>query len=197
MADHEPTNLNQLFDIIEESVNETDEQVTLGNILKVIGSRSFGPTLLFAGIITLAPIVGDIPGVPTIMGTFVFLISVQLLLGKKSFWLPDWILNRSVKPEKLSKSIEWLRRPAKFIDRFLKPRLTTFSTGIATHFIAVTCILVAAAMPIMEFVPFSANGAGAVLTLFGLTLIARDGLLAVAAFVILFLTVFLITYNFL
>ena len=36
----------------------------------------------------------------------------------------------------------------------------------------------------MEVVPFSANGAGIVLTIFGLSLIARDGLLALIAFVL-------------
>lgn len=34
------------------------------------------------------------------------------------------------------------------------------------------------AMPPMELIPFSANAAGAALTLFGLALVAHDGLLA-------------------
>ena len=33
-------------------------------------------------------------------------------------------------------------------------------------------------MPVMEFIPFSANLAGVVLTMFGLALMVRDGLLA-------------------
>ena len=38
-------------------------------------------------------------------------------------------------------------------------------------------------MPAMEFVPFSANIAGAAFTAFGLALIAYDGRLALLAFV--------------
>jgi hypothetical protein len=34
----------------------------------------------------------------------------------------------------------------------------------------------------MEFVPFSANGAGMIWTLFGLALITRDGVLALLGF---------------
>ena len=43
-------------------------------------------------------------------------------------------------------------------------------------------------MPPMEFVPFSANAAGAVLLAFGLALIARDGVFALVAYVITALT---------
>ena len=39
-------------------------------------------------------------------------------------------------------------------------------------------------MPFMEVVPFSANLAGAALAAFGLALVARDGLLALIAFLI-------------
>ena len=47
---------------------------------------------------------------------------------------------------------------------------------------AVICMAVAAAMPLMEVIPFSANGAGLALMAFGLAIVARDGLLALMAF---------------
>jgi hypothetical protein len=50
-------------------------------------------------------------------------------------------------------------------------------------------------MPAMELVPFSANGAGAALTAFGLSLIAHDGLLALLAFVFTAMTFGLVLYN--
>lgn len=40
-------------------------------------------------------------------------------------------------------------------------------------------------MPLMEFVPFSANIAGFTFTVFGLSLLANDGLSALIAFVFL------------
>jgi hypothetical protein len=49
----------------------------------------------------------------------------------------------------------------------------------------------------MEFVPFSANIAGAALTAFGLALIAHDGLLALLAFVLTAMIVALGVYHFL
>lgn len=193
-TNQEPTSLEQLLDRIGEAAAERD-QVPLEAILDAVGRRSFGPLLLVAGLITLAPLIGDIPGMPTLMGVFVLLTAGQLLFHREHFWLPRWLLERSVTREKLCKAIEWLRRPARFIDRWIRPRLTMFVRGVGLHVIAVASIAVAAVMPVMEFVPFSANGAGAALTAFGLALIARDGLLALLALAITAGTFGLVAYN--
>ncbi len=178
----EPTNLEQLLDRISTAAREKGP-VSVNDLLNVLGRRSFGPVLLAAGLVTLAPLIGDIPGVPTIIGAVVFLMAIQLLLGRKHFWLPYWLLRRSVERDKLCRVLEWMRSPAQFIDRFLRPRLTVFAHDAAAYAIAVICMVIAAAMPVMEVVPFSANAAGIVLTIFGLSLIARDGLLALIAFI--------------
>jgi hypothetical protein len=48
---------------------------------------------------------------------------------------------------------------------------------------AIVCICISLAMPVMEFIPFSANFAGAALTAFGLSFIAKDGLMALFGYV--------------
>ncbi|MEX0686109.1 MAG: exopolysaccharide biosynthesis protein [Balneolales bacterium] len=174
--EQEITKLDQLLDRMKNAVSDKD-QISLKSIIDVVGARSFGPLLLIAGLITLAPLLGDIPGVPTIMGLFVMLISVQMIYRHGNFWLPKWLLNRSVSTEKFQKGIGWLRRPAKFLDRLSYPRLTFFFQG-GIYIILITCALIAALMPLMEFVPFSANIAGIAFTTFGLSLITKDGLLA-------------------
>lgn len=179
MDENEPTDLKAVLDRIDAAADQ--DQVSVEMILDAVGARSFGPILLLAGLVTLAPIVGDIPGVPTMMGGLVLLTGGQLLLGRRSFWLPDALLNRSIADDKVRRAVSWLRRPARWIDRIIRPRLPMFVRGAATHVIAVICIAIALAMPPMELVPFSANGAGIALTMFGLALIGRDGLLALVA----------------
>jgi hypothetical protein len=49
--------------------------VTVGDILDEIGHRSFGVWITIAGVVTVAPIVGDIPGVPTIVAILILLLS--------------------------------------------------------------------------------------------------------------------------
>lgn len=158
------------------------EEVTLSELMDMVGRRSFGSLLLLAGLVTLAPLIGDIPGVPTILGVFVFLIATQMLVGMDHFWLPRWVLDRSVKRSHLESAIRWMRSPARFVDRLLKVRYVTLVDGKAKYAIAIVCLGVAASMPVMEVVPFSANAAGVALTAFGLALIARDGLVAAGAF---------------
>lgn len=174
--------VEQLLDRIGEA-GENGDKVSLGEVVESVGRRSFGPLLLLAGLITLAPLIGDIPGMPTIMGILVLLVAVQLLMNRKHFWLPQWLLKRSVSREKLCKGVEWLRPAAGFLDRWLRPRLTPLVKGAGTRAIAVVCIIIAAAMPAMEVVPFSANGAGVALSAFGLALVLQDGLVALIAFV--------------
>jgi hypothetical protein len=190
----EPRNLQQLLDRIAGAAEDRD-RVSVDRVLEVIGRRSYGPLLLVAGLATLAPVIGDIPGVPTIIGLVVFLAAVQLLIGREYFWLPRWLLDRSMARDKFCRGLQWLRPPARFFDRFLRPRLMILTQGAAIYVIALVCVLIAAAMPPMELVPFSANGAGAALTMFGLSLIARDGLLALLAFAFTAVTVGLVAYN--
>lgn len=176
----EISNLEELLGRIRETT-AGEGDVSLDDILGILGSRSFGTMLLLAGIITLAPLVGDIPGVPTIIALFVGLTSVQLLLRRDHVWLPEWMLKRSISSDKLEKALGWMQRPAEIVDRLLRERLVFLTQGVMKYVSATLCLCVAAVMPALEFIPFSANAAGATLTLFGLSFIARDGLMALIA----------------
>lgn len=178
----ELSNLEELLDRIKNADGKKGK-VSFDDILDEVGRRSFAPLLLLAGIITAAPVVGDIPGVPTIMGIFVLLTTGQLLSKREHFWLPEWILKRSADKEKIQKGMDWMVKPAKFIDKWSKPRLTLFTHGTGHYVIAAVCMLIALAMPMMEVIPFSANVAGIAFTLFGLSLITHDGILAILALV--------------
>jgi len=148
------TNLTELIHTMERMERE-NAQVSVDDVVHAVGRRSFGPLLLLAGLITLAPIIGDIPGMPTLMAVLVLLTSSQLLVGRETFW-----------------------------DGLLGVRLAWMTGYIGIRVTAFACLLVALAMPPMEFIPFSANGAGLALTLFGLGLVARDGLMLALGFLL-------------
>lgn len=191
----ELTNLEGLLDRIGNAARDLD-RVTLGAVVEAIGSRAFGPLLVMVGIILVSPLSG-IPGVPTTMGIVVMLIAMQLLLRRKKFWLPDWLLRRSIARNRLDKSIAWLRTPACFIDRWLRPRLTILTRGFGVFPIPIICIIIAVSLPVMELVPFSATSAGFILTAFGLSLISHDGFLALVAFILTAITFVFVVYYFL
>lgn len=180
--DSELSNLEQLIDRIDE-VAASDSEVSVDQILEAIGLRSFGPIVLFAGLVTLAPLIGDIPGVPTLFASLVILTAGQLLFRRRHIWLPSWITRRTMSRDKLRKGLKWMRGPASKIDRLIRPRLTPLVEGPGLLVMSAACVAVALAMPAMELVPFSANGGGAALTAFGLAMISRDGALALFALV--------------
>lgn len=181
--DDEPADLEELIERVDKTARERDT-VSFGDVMDATGHRSFGPLLLLAGLVMIMPIVGDIPGVPILLGLVVLLISGQMLLRREYFWLPQWMLKRSIKSDRLHKGLKWTKKPARWIDRVLRPRLARFVEGPGAYVIALASSGVALLTPAMELIPFSANLAGTVLVVFGLALVARDGLMAIVGLVL-------------
>ncbi len=175
------TNLEEMLERISNAAAQRDD-VPLGALVHAVGERTFGPLLLLAGMVTVSPLSG-IPGVPTAMGFVILLVSGQLLMRRRHFWLPQWLLRRSIERPKVERATAWLSRPARRIDHWLQPRIQVLVEGAGRYAIAGVSAALALAMPAMEVVPFSATAAGVALSAFGLALIARDGLLALLAFI--------------
>lgn len=177
---NEFASLEQFLDRIKSADNDGDK-VAVNNILDELGRSSFAPLLIFAGVITVIPVVGDIPGVPTVMGLFVLLTTGQMLFQSDHFWLPKWLLQRSIGKKKLDKGLGWMYKPAKFIDRWTKRRFILLVNGAGQTVIASVCLLIALVMPLVDIIPLSGNIAGMTFILFGLAIITHDGLLALFA----------------
>jgi hypothetical protein len=63
---------------------------------------------------------------------------------------------------------------------------------MGVYWVAAICLLIALAMPPLERVPLSADGASLALTAFGLALIGHDGLLALLAVTVTLATIVLV-----
>jgi hypothetical protein len=89
-------------------------------------------------------------------------------------------------------ALTWLQRPARFVDRITRPRLTVMVRGPSIYVIAMICLSIACLLPLMELILFSSSVAGAVLVVFGIALVSRDGLLALLGYVTTTVTVWVI-----
>jgi hypothetical protein len=181
-AGDEAETLGELLRRIGEAADAGEESISLATIIDGLGPRSYGSALLLAGLVTVAPLIGDIPGVPTLMAVVVVLTAGQMLVRRQGLWLPQWLENRSVSAERTRKAVRGLEKPARMVDRLLRPRLTGLVRGAGRAAVAAACLLIGLALPPMELIPFSATVAGAALTGFGLSLIAADGLVALLSF---------------
>jgi len=180
MTDQDPKGLADWLARIARVARDRD-RVSLEAVLEAAGRRAFGPLILLAGLVILAPVIGDIPGVPTLMALLVLLSAVQILLRREAFWLPQWLLRRSVDARRVVKVTDRLQRPLRWLEAFTRPRLLVLFNGASRALMSGICLVIALITPALELIPFSANGAGAALTLFGFALLTRDGLLALIA----------------
>lgn len=166
------------------AIDHDQDPVPLRLLLQQLERRSFGALLFLAGLVVLAPLLGDIPGVPTAAAVLVAITSTQMLIGRRWFWLPEFLLRRSIARHRLERTLDFAYGPARFTDRFLRQRLERFTSDLASRIVAGAALGIALVMPALELIPFSANLAGAALAAFGISLIARDGLFALISLVL-------------
>lgn len=189
--------INSVQGLLEHirTASANQESVSVDTILSQIGRRSFGPILLTVGLFLAVPGLSDIPTVPTILGTLIAVVGIQIVVGRNHIWMPGWLLRKKVKTKRVHTAIEWVQKPAYYADQVLKSRLLPLATGTGRCVAAVVCILLALLTPLMELVPFSSNLAGVAFTFFGLGLVGRDGLMNAIGFSICLILVGTISYG--
>ena len=187
----EPEDLRTLIANLRNA-GDADQPVTIECMLQATGERSVGALLLVPGLLVLSPLSG-IPGLPSIFAVMVVLIAGQLLIGRRHFWLPHWLLQRTASRSKYDRALAFLKRPATFVDRLLRPRLKFLTRGLAIRANALLCILIAATMPPLEIIPFGNTTAGAALSILGVGMMARDGLMILLAIAFFVFLVFLVS----
>lgn len=159
----------------------TECSATVGDIIYVVGDRSFAPLLMLVGMLLVSPLSG-VPAFPSMIAVILLLVTLQMLFGRKKFWLPAKLLQVRVSCEKLNIALKWLLPSARFFDRITMPRLTLLVRGPSVYVIAAICLSIVCLLPLMELILFSSSVIGAVLMIFGVALVSRDGLLALLGY---------------
>lgn len=95
-----PNDLGDVLEQVDECARQSTE-VSIGDLVASAGQSTFAPLILVPGLIMLAPGIGDIPGVPVLMGLLVILVVVQMLMKRRHLWLPDWLQRRSVRASRV------------------------------------------------------------------------------------------------
>lgn len=153
-------------------------QMTVGSVVAHFGRRAFGAALFIFAAPNLLPLP---PGSSTVLGWPLLLIAPQLMFGAKDPWLPKRIANHAVETSFVDAVC---RRLAPWVARI--ERVTTRRLGLlfgmpGDILLGSVCTLLAAVLvlplPLGNLLPATA------VTLLGLALVQRDGLLAIAGYV--------------
>jgi hypothetical protein len=176
--------LSDVLDRLEGAAGAGGDSIAVGDVVETLGHRSFAALMLTFSLISTSP-ASAIPGITAVVAALVFLLVAQLIAGRDCVWLPEVVTKRRMSTEKLRKGIGWLRKPVRFVERFLRPRL-----GFLYHrpwlFLPLLLILgLTLFMPLMEAIPTSGSIASAVIAIFAAGLLTRDGVLGIAAMLLL------------
>lgn len=178
----EPNNTGQALDALEATTKERS-QVSVGEVMDAFGHRSWGPFLLLPALIELSPL-GGIPGVPSVLATFILVVAAQMLVGKDHVWIPPFLERRRTKARRLKDASASVRPVARFLDRWFHGRLQRFTQGGWVRAAALVVLLLTLTVPPLELFPFASSLPMAAIALFGLALLVRDGALMLGAFII-------------
>jgi hypothetical protein len=183
-----PHTLQQLILSLEAlCARNHGSQVSVQDVVTLLGPRSFAPIILTIGLIAITPI-DSIPTLPSTFGAIVFLTAGQMLVGRKSLWLPRVISRRAVPADRLKKALRWLEPFAARADGWFGMRLTAFTQGPFLTVIALCCALLALTMPLLELAPLVSTLPALAFAAFGVALLMRDGVAALLGFAITVLT---------
>lgn len=151
------------------------EQVTLVEIMDIVGADSLMLLTIFLSLVFLVPV--SIPGVSTVFGTGILLIGITRLFSRK-LWLPKKIANRRLSSEKLragfNRALVWFHR----LEKISRPhRLRGLTTnGFMALLNNLSFILAALLlMAPFGFIPFSNTLPALALIFLAVGLMQKDG----------------------
>ena len=164
-----------LSQVMADIAADPDPQITVGEVVHRLGGRAFGAMLFVFSAPNWLPLP---PGSSTFLAAPLVVLSPQLLAGVKSPWLPRFIAGRVIDRKTLAGAfgtlIPWLRR----IEHVSRPRLTFLFGPVGQRLIGGLCLVLS--LVLLLPIPLGNMAPAAAIALFGLAMVQRDGLLALA-----------------
>lgn len=166
------------------------EEVTLSDILTLAGERVFGFLFIILSLPSALPI--PAPGYSIPFGILMFLLAIQLIIGKTIPWLPKKMMTSSMKLKMvqslLKKGLPWLKK----IENLSKPRMSYICVSSTGKFVIGIMI---ALMAISMMIPIPGTNTlpaiGIFVTAFGLQ--EEDGFITLGGLAICLLGIILST----
>lgn len=176
MADNDPRPLSQVFQDLSLSATRP---VSFTELEDAFTDRSFAALLTFFAILNLIPLP---PGTGMITGIPLVLVSVQMVMGRDSVWLPAFLRTKSISPDRFRQMSDKVVPRLQWLERFIKPRNWPFGRRQGDRWLgAFTTILgmsVVLPMPLSNWLPAFATA------IIGIALCERDGRLLFGGLVI-------------
>jgi hypothetical protein len=171
-----------LENILEQAAeNAPGDEVSFGDLLDLWEDRTFGPIFTILGLLIVLPPLGAIPGLPLIIGMVLVLFAFQMMVGSTHVWVPDAVENLSISKKKVRKAHEKSNGVLHELDSWVSDRLSWATSQPARQIAAGVVMMLGLTLIPLEMVPFAVAVPGLAITMIGLAIFARDGLLMLLA----------------
>ncbi|HSL46067.1 MAG TPA: exopolysaccharide biosynthesis protein [Anaerolineales bacterium] len=165
--------LGDKIEVIIEKLPPTN--VTLDEIMDIVGSDSLMLLTIFLSLIFLVPV--SIPGVSTVFGSAILLIGITRLFAR-NLWLPAKIASRRISAEKLRegfrRALKWFQRLEKISRPHRLPGLTSDGPMALVNNLAFILAAILLMAP-FGFIPFSNTLPALALIFLSVGLMQKDG----------------------
>ena len=166
--------------LLLQAVRGEGERVTVGQILDTLDARAFGlATLIFS----LPSIVPMPPGVPTVVGIALLIVSVQMVIGRHELWLPGFLSKRSFARKALVSAFEKLAPRLEAVEKIAKPRLLFMTGKVGTVLIGLVVLFMALVL-ILPLPPGGNFPPALACAILGMGLAERDGIIVLFGLVV-------------
>ncbi len=163
--------------ILSDVAEHPEPNITVGELSERFGAQALGALLFIFGVACILPLP---PGASTVLGAPLLLLAPQLVIGNRAPWLPAKVRERTLAVADLNKglprAIHWLKR----VEAVSRPRFSFLFGPVGDRAIGVVCTLLACVLvlPIWggNILP------GLSVALLSLSLVQRDGILAIVGY---------------
>ena len=162
------------------AVRGESAKVSVREIIDALDSRSFGLAVLLFALPSVVPMP---PGVPTVVGIILLIVSIQMAFGREELWLPGILSKREFDRKSLVGAFEGLAPRLAVIEKVMKPRLL-FMTGRVGSILIGIIVLVMAVVLILPLPPGGNFPPALACAVLGMGLAQRDGALVLVGLVV-------------
>jgi hypothetical protein len=158
---------------------DPEELLTLRSLLSGLGRRAFG----MLAFVCVLPAFIPIPIGGAISGPLLIMIGLQLCIGLREPWLPEFVARRGVHRHALAKFDKRISPVLKWLERVVRPRLSWMLDSRIAGFVT-GLMLVLLGFLLSLPIPLTNYLFGGALLMFALALLERDGALMLGAWIV-------------
>lgn len=172
-----PRTARHTSDLLEAFLaGATAGRVEFGALVDALGDRAFGALLVVFALPNVLPVA--FPGMSSILGVPLILLSAQLMVGQPEPRLPRWLTARSMRREDFERLVLRLLPYLRKAERAVRPRWLVLTAGPAERAIGGIClvlsVVLALPLPLGNILPAAA------ITILAMGLVERDGIMILA-----------------